>query len=99
MNHTISILSESASRDPHGVRTLRIIMNGVTGRMGYRQHLVRSILALREECGALLSDRSRVEVEPALVGRRESELRELAERHGVERWTTDLEDALADPQA
>jgi len=99
MSHTISILPESASRDPHGVRTLRIIMNGVTGRMGYRQHLVRSILALRDEGGALLSDGTRVQVEPVLVGRRESALRELAERHGVERWTTDLEEALADPQA
>src|SRR3954454_23318437 len=99
MSHTISILPESASRDPHGVRTLRIIMNGVTGRMGYRQHLVRSILALRDEGGALLSDGTRVQVEPVLVGRRESAPRELAERHGVERWTTDLEEALADPQA
>jgi predicted dehydrogenase len=78
---------------------MRIVMNGVTGRMGHRQHLVRSILALRDEGGVRLSDGSRVQVEPVLVGRREGALRELAERHGVERWTTDLDAALADPEA
>ena len=30
-------------------RVLRIAMNGITGRMGYRQHLVRSILAIRDQ--------------------------------------------------
>ena len=49
-------------------RPLGIIMNGVTGRMGYRQHLVRSILAIREQGGVLLSDGDRVQVEPLLVG-------------------------------
>ena len=36
--------------------TVGIIMNGVSGRMGYRQHLVRSILAIREQGGVLLPD-------------------------------------------
>jgi len=99
MNQTLSTLPESASRNADGVRTLRIVMNGVTGRMGYRQHLVRSILALRDEGGVLLSDGTRVQVEPVLVGRRETALRELAQRHGVVRWTTDLDEALADPDA
>lgn len=35
-------------------QTLRIVMNGVTGRMGYRQHLLRSILAIRDDGGVLL---------------------------------------------
>ncbi len=74
-------------------------MNGVTGRMGYRQHLVRSILALRDEGGLPLSDGTRVPVEPVLVGRSEAALRELAQRHGIERWTTDLDAALEDPEA
>jgi len=76
---------------------LRIAMNGITGRMGYRQHLVRSILAIRDEGGLLLEDGSRVQVEPVLVGRNEAKLREIAERHGVEHWTTDADEAIADP--
>jgi predicted dehydrogenase len=73
-----------------------IIMNGVTGRMGYRQHLLRSILAIREQGGVLLSSGERVQVEPLLVGRRAPALQEIAERHGLENWTTDLDGALAD---
>ncbi len=73
-----------------------IIMNGVSGRMGYRQHLVRSILAIRDQGGVLLSDGTRVQVDPILVGRHEEKLREIAERHGLENWTTDLDEALGD---
>jgi predicted dehydrogenase len=73
-----------------------IIMNGVSGRMGYRQHLVRSILAIRDQGGVLLSDGTRVQVDPVLVGRDESKLREIAERHNIANWTTDLDAALAD---
>jgi predicted dehydrogenase len=79
-------------------RTIGVIMNGVTGRMGYRQHLVRSILAIREQGGVPLSDGTRVQVEPILVGRREAALAELAARHGLEHYTTDLDAALADPR-
>ncbi|WP_394770560.1 Gfo/Idh/MocA family protein [Lacisediminihabitans sp.] len=71
-------------------------MNGATGRMGYRQHLVRSILAIRDQGGVLLADGGRVQVEPILVGRTEATLRELAQRHGIEHYTTDLDAALAD---
>ena len=78
-------------------RSIGIIMNGVTGRMGYRQHLVRSILAIREQGGLELPDGTVVWPEPVLVGRSEDKLRALAERHGLERWTTDLDAALADP--
>ena len=49
-------------------RTLRIAMNGITGRMGYRQHLLRSILPIRDQGGVTLPDGSRVQVEPVLVG-------------------------------
>src|SRR5262245_13936008 len=72
-------------------------MNGVTGRMGYRQHLTRSILAIREQGGLSLPDGTRLEVEPILVGRNEDRLREIARRHQVERWSTDLSEVLADP--
>jgi predicted dehydrogenase len=76
--------------------TIGIIMNGVSGRMGYRQHLLRSILAIREQGGVLLADGSRVQVEPILVGRSEAKLAELATKHGIENHTTDLDAALAD---
>src|SRR3954449_2350865 len=79
-----------------GTPTLGIIMNGVTGRMGYRQHLLRSILAIREQGGVLLSSGDRVQVDPVLVGRRESALQEIAERHDLEHWTTDLDAVLTD---
>ncbi|MGN6334207.1 MAG: Gfo/Idh/MocA family protein [Motilibacteraceae bacterium] len=79
-------------------RTLVVAMNGVTGRMGYRQHLVRSVLALRDAGGVQLPDGSRVQLEPILVGRNERKLRELAEQHKVARWSTDLDAVLADPQ-
>src|SRR3954449_7659983 len=79
-------------------KTIGIIMNGVSGRMGYRQHLVRSILAIREAGGVLLSTGDRVQVEPILVGRREAALAELARRHDIADYTTDLDAALADPR-
>jgi predicted dehydrogenase len=79
-------------------KTVGIVMNGVTGRMGYRQHLVRSILAIRDQGGVTLSDGSRVVPEPILVGRNRTKLAELARRHGVDRWTTELGEALADPE-
>ena len=81
----------------HDQPTVGIIMNGVSGRMGYRQHLVRSILAIREQGGVLLADGvTRVQVEPILVGRSEAKLAELAARHGIEHYTTNLDEALAD---
>ncbi|WP_228509201.1 Gfo/Idh/MocA family protein [Herbiconiux sp. VKM Ac-1786] len=74
-------------------------MNGVTGRMGYRQHLVRSILAIRDDGGILLPNGDRLTVEPILVGRNADKLAELAALHGVAEYTTDLAAALADETA
>ncbi|MEU4337866.1 Gfo/Idh/MocA family oxidoreductase [Micromonospora lupini] len=76
-------------------RSIGIIVNGVTGRMGYRQHLVRSLLAIRESGGVTVADGTTIWPEPVLVGRNETKLRELAERHGLTDWTTDLTSALA----
>jgi predicted dehydrogenase len=73
---------------------IRVAMNGVTGRMGYNQHLVRSVLAINADGGAELPDGRRVRLEPVLVGRNEAKLREISERHGVPDWTTDLDEAL-----
>jgi predicted dehydrogenase len=78
-------------------RTVGIAMNGVTGRMGLNQHLLRSILAIRAQGGLFTADGHRIVPEPILVGRNEDRLRRLAEEHKVERWTTRLDDVLADP--
>ncbi len=74
---------------------LGIIMNGVTGRMGTNQHLIRSICAIRNEGGVRLSDGRRVMPDPILVGRNADKLSQLAAANGVTRWTTDLDAALA----
>jgi len=76
---------------------LRIAMNGITGRMGYRQHLVRSILSIREAGGVEQPDGTRVQVEPILVGRNADKVREIAARHGLEHWTTDVDAVINDP--
>ena len=75
-----------------------IIMNGVTGRMGLNQHLVRSILAIRKQGGVALPDGSVIMPDPILLGRNEAKLRQIAETHGVVRWSTDLAAALANKE-
>jgi predicted dehydrogenase len=80
-------------------RTVRVIMNGVTGRMGYRQHLVRSILAIRDDGGVTLPGGDRITVEPILVGRSADKLATLAAKHGVADFTTSLDEALSDTSA
>ena len=79
------------------VRRLGIIMHGVTGRMGYNQHLVRSIAAIRSAGGVPLPNGDRAMPDPILVGRNAQRLAEIAELQGVTRHTTDLDAALADP--
>jgi predicted dehydrogenase len=79
-------------------KVIYVALNGVTGRMGYRQHLVRSLLAIREQGGVQLEDGTTVYPEPVLVGRSEERLRAIASRHGLDRWTTDLDEVLADPE-
>ncbi|MFI6386318.1 Gfo/Idh/MocA family protein [Nonomuraea sp. NPDC050540] len=76
------------------MRRIGVVMNGVTGRMGYRQHLVRSVLAINEQGGLALSDGTRVRLDPILVGRSEAKLAEIAARHGLTDYTTDLDTAL-----
>jgi predicted dehydrogenase len=76
-------------------RTIRIIMNGVTGRMGTNQHLIRSVAAIRAQGGVGLSDGSRVQLDPILVGRNAEKIEALAKAHGIARWTTDLDAAIA----
>ncbi|WP_101845253.1 Gfo/Idh/MocA family protein [Halobacillus sp. Marseille-P3879] len=79
-----------------GTRTIGIIMNGVTGRMGTRQHLIRSIVAIREQGGVDLGNGEFLMPDPILVGRNEDKLKSLSEKYSIERWTTNLSEALSD---
>jgi predicted dehydrogenase len=78
-------------------KVVHVALNGVTGRMGYRQHLVRSLLSIREQDGVPLDDGTLLYPEPILIGRSEQRLRAIAERHGLERWSTSLDEVLGDP--
>ena len=75
--------------------TLGIIMNGVTGRMGTNQHLLRSIVPIIRQGGVRVGDDT-ILPEPLLVGRNKAKLESLAKTAGVARWTTDLDAALSD---
>ena len=79
-------------------KRIGIIMNGVTGRMGTNQHLVRSILEIRKQGGVALADGTRLMPDPVLVGRNAAKVERLARAYGIERWTTSLERALRDPR-
>jgi predicted dehydrogenase len=79
------------------VQRLGIIMHGVTGRMGYNQHLVRSIAAIRSAGGVVLPNGDRAIPDPILVGRNADKLAEIAKLHDIARHTTDLDAALANP--
>jgi len=74
---------------------LGIIMHGITGRMGYNQHLVRSICAIRDQGGVALPNGDRVMPDPVLIGRNAEKVQAIAAKHGVKRTATDLDAALA----
>ncbi len=78
-------------------KVINIALNGVTGRMGYRQHLERSLLSIRAQGGITLDNGTTIYPEPILVGRRDDRLREIAEMHGLARWSTSLDEVLSDP--
>jgi predicted dehydrogenase len=79
------------------MRTIGIIMNGVTGRMGTRQHLERSIIAIRRQGGLSTSTGTVIMPDPILVGRNEEKLKALAGTYGLTRVSTNLDACLADP--
>jgi predicted dehydrogenase len=72
-----------------------IIMNGVTGRMGTNQHLIRSIVAIRNQGGVILANGDRVMPDPVLVGRNAEKIEALAKQYQIPRWSTNLDEALA----
>jgi predicted dehydrogenase len=75
-----------------------IIMNGVTGRMGTNQHLMRSIVAIIRQGGVRLSPNETIMPDPILVGRNADKLRQLCAQAGIEKSTTDLDSVMKDPQ-
>ena len=66
-------------------KRIGVILNGVTGRMGMNQHLVRSIHEIRKQGGVALADGTRLMPDPLLVGRNAGKLQELAKTHDVKR--------------
>jgi predicted dehydrogenase len=70
-------------------------MHGVTGRMGMNQHLIRSIVAIRNQGGVTLSNGDKVMPDPILIGRNAEKIEALARSQKIERWGTDLDKALA----
>lgn len=78
-------------------RTVGVIMNGVTGRMGTNQHLKRSILPIIAQGGVPVGDDQYLIPDPVLVGRNAAKLERLAEETGLRKWTTNLDEALSNP--
>lgn len=72
-------------------------MNGVTGRMGTNQHLLRSIMPIIKQGGVKVAEDETILPDPILVGRNPDKLKPLTQQSGVDKWTTDLEEALSDP--
>src|SRR5258707_6583852 len=77
-------------------KNVRIAMDGVTGRLGTNQHLIRSVLAIRQEGGLTLKNGDRLVPEPVLLGRNPEKLSALAAAHGGLKWSADTAATLAD---
>src|SRR5690606_40153377 len=88
----------SVRRSTVSVKNIGNVMNGVTGRMGAIQHLVRSIVAIRDQ-GGVRGPAGTIMPQPILVGRNRDKLASLAAAHGLERYYTDLDEALEQPDA
>ena len=80
------------------VHKIGVIMNGVTGRMGTNQHLIRSLATIISQGGVKVNYNEIILPHLVLVGRNESKLKKLAERTQVERWTTNLDEVLKEDQ-
>ena len=76
------------------IKRLGIIMNGVTGRMGMNQHLIRSIVAIRNQGGVTLLNGDKVMPDPILIGRNAAKVEALAKANHIERYSTDLDAAM-----
>jgi predicted dehydrogenase len=74
-----------------------IIMNGVTGRMGANQHLLRSIAEIIKQGGVKIGTEETIMPDPILVGRNENKLQKLCALSGIKKTTTQLDEVLANP--
>ena len=72
-------------------------MNGVTGRMGTNQHLLRSIDAIIKQGGIQVGPEEIIMPDPILVGRNETKLKKLVEISSAEKYTTDLDGVINNP--
>ena len=79
------------------IHKVGIILNGVTGRMGTNQHLMRSIVEIIKQGGVPCGSAEFIMPDPVLVGRDEVKLRKLAQLSGVGKWTTNLDEVMKDP--
>src|SRR5687768_13559434 len=79
------------------IHTVGIIMNGVTGRMGTNQHLMRSIVEIIRQGGVQVGPSEYIMPDPVLVGRDAAKLQKLAAQSGVSKFTTDLDSVMQDP--
>lgn len=79
------------------LHTIGIILNGVTGRMGTNQHLIRSIAEIIKEGGVKINSSETIMPDPVLVGRDENKLRNLCSMTGITKMNTDLDAVLNDP--
>ena len=79
------------------VHRVGIILNGVTGRMGTNQHLMRSIAEIIKQGGVRIKDDEFIMPDPVLMGRDSSKLQNLSELSGIKKWTTNLEEVMEDP--
>jgi predicted dehydrogenase len=79
------------------IHRVGIIMNGVTGRMGTNQHLLRSISAIMKQGGLRVGPNEVIMPDPILVGRNPDKLKKLTEISEAKKYTTDLKGVLKDP--
>jgi predicted dehydrogenase len=78
------------------IHKVGIIMNGVTGRMGTNQHLMRSVVEIIRQGGVQVGPAEFIMPDPVLIGRNELKLQKLAQLSGIDNWTTNLESVLND---
>ncbi len=79
------------------IHSIGIIMNGVTGRMGTNQHLMRSIVEIIRQGGVQLSPTETIMPDPILVGRNAAKLEKLCQMSGIKKYTTNLDEVINDP--
>lgn len=76
-------------------RSIGIILNGITGRMGLNQHLRRSLWPIIQQGGVRVSDSETILPHLLLVGRKAGKLETISREFGGLPFTADLNAALA----